>query len=261
MFNVISTMDFAACLCSVAAVILIVGGWSNNRLPNVFKLTLFGLIILTLFHDFTNVLQWSGIAYVLEVEYYVEILVPVLWFLAFYSFSQDVATHKLQQAMERYKTLFETAGEAIVIVDISDSEGARFIDCNSATLRMLGYRNKKDILRKSPEDFSPKIQADGMSSHDKIVELTSKALENIQQSFEWKHMRSDGTLFDAEVNLSRIELDDKYYVLATMRDITGRKNNPADEEHSDTGRIAYPQESSCYREDGLRYDRKRYHDQ
>ena len=51
------------------------------------------------------------------------------------------------------------------------------------------------------------------------------ALSVQQISFEWKHPRADGTLFDAYVNLKRIDISNEPHLIATVRDITEIKRN------------------------------------
>lgn len=222
MFNTISIMDLASSFCAIIALIVLIAGW-RGRFTNPIKYTIAGLFVLTLFHDFTNFLEWGGIANIFGAEYYIEILVPVLWFLVVYFFSQDTTTHRLLEAMNRYKTLFAAAGEAIFIVDVTNPIGPKFVDCNNATLRVFGCDTKEDVIGKSPQDFSPPVQPGGISSKQRVAEVGRRAFEGEKLTFEWKHMRLDGTIFDAEVRLNRIELDNNFYVLAMVHDITDRK--------------------------------------
>ena len=226
MFNVITAIDFVSCLCAIAALLVLIRGW-DKKFTRPIKTSIAALILLMLFHDINNFFEWAGIQTILKhvenVEYYIEILVPVMWFLVLYFFLQEIMTHKLNEAMTRYKTLFEAAGESLMMLEFSGSGVPSFLDCNSATLKMFGFRSKEDLFGKNPEDFSPAIQANGISSHQCMKELTKKALEGEPLLFEWQHLRVDGKPFDAEVSLNRIELEDKPYLLAIVRDITGRK--------------------------------------
>ena len=49
------------------------------------------------------------------------------------------------------------------------------------------------------------------------------AFSGLPQFFEWKHCKYDGTTFDAEVSLSRIDLGGEYHLLAIVRDISEKK--------------------------------------
>jgi PAS domain S-box-containing protein len=123
----------------------------------------------------------------------------------------------IHEAEKRYRTLFESANDAIFIM----SED-RFIECNHMTLNMFGCDSKDDIFGHRPWEFSPIEQPDGRASIEKAQELINTAFEGTPQHFYWKHVHKDGTPFDAEVTLNRIELGDQPYLQALVRDITKR---------------------------------------
>lgn len=129
------------------------------------------------------------------------------------------ALASLKQSELKFKTLFESANDAIFLMkeDV-------FIDCNEKTLLMFNA-SKKDVIGKQPYLLSPDFQPDGRTSKSKTKEKLSLALNGIPQFFEWRHIRLDGTQFDAEVNLNRVEFQNEVYLQAIVRDITERKKS------------------------------------
>jgi diguanylate cyclase (GGDEF)-like protein/PAS domain S-box-containing protein len=130
---------------------------------------------------------------------------------------RKTAEAALQQSEAKYKALFESANDAILIIT-----GETFSDCNlrAETLFRCG---RNDIVGRAPLDFSPPRQPDGRLSGEKAAERMQAAVSGLSQIFEWTHVRPDGTTFLAEVSLNRGLTPEAGHLQAIIRDITERK--------------------------------------
>jgi len=135
---------------------------------------------------------------------------------------RDITVRKTTEAAAqlteaRFKTLFETANDAIMIMN-----GGVFSDCNLRT-ETLFRCGKNDIIGHSPLDLSPPKQPDGRISSEMAAEKIQAAMSGIPQVFEWVLLRHDGTTFDAEVSMNRGMGFETEYLQAIVHDITERK--------------------------------------
>ncbi len=134
----------------------------------------------------------------------------------------DSNTPDLQQedltASDAYHVLFERSADANLII-----EGETFIDCNQATVEMLKYSTKEELLRTHPSELSPPRQPDGRKSYEKANEMIAIAIAEGSHRFEWTHRRADGDVFPVEVLLTSITIHNRQSVHVVWRDITERK--------------------------------------
>jgi diguanylate cyclase (GGDEF)-like protein/PAS domain S-box-containing protein len=139
----------------------------------------------------------------------------------FVSIKQDITERKraeemLQNNENKYRALFEDSADANWLMD---EKG--FLDCNASALKMFGYSAGTKIMH--PADISPLKQADGTSSRTASERKIAAAFLNGQERFEWLHQRRNGNVFPAEVCLTALALSGEPRLLATVRDITERK--------------------------------------
>ncbi len=130
---------------------------------------------------------------------------------------RKLAHDRLTESEIRYRTLFDSASSAILIV-----KDGRFIDCNQKALSVFGC-TRDQIIGKAADRFASPARTGGTRGGQVMEDWTTAALSGSTQPYEAKALRYDGTPFDAEVSLSRIELEGEYLLQAIVQDITSRK--------------------------------------
>ncbi|PXF58743.1 MAG: hypothetical protein C4B58_05465 [Deltaproteobacteria bacterium] len=139
-------------------------------------------------------------------------------------------TIALADSEKRFRTLYETTGDAIMMLD---EKG--FLACNPKTLSIFGVATVEEFCSRHPADLSSARQPDGTDSMTAARERIETAMTEKSNRFEWIHKRQDtGEDFPAEVLLSAMELNGRQVLQATVRDITDRKR--AEEEHLEINR-------------------------
>ena len=130
--------------------------------------------------------------------------------------SDKNTTQALRKNAIKFRTIFESANDGILILD-----GATIVDCNQQILQMFEC-DRDEIIGLSPSDWSPLLQAEGIMSTDKMREKLTAVQQGQAESFEWIHLRKDGSVLNAEISLYCIGPIPNNQLIAILRDITDR---------------------------------------
>jgi PAS domain S-box-containing protein len=95
----------------------------------------------------------------------------------------------------------------------------KIIECNNKALTMFSG-TRESLIGKTPFDLSPENQPDGISSEKKVKELLNTVFKEGVIDFELWHKKLNGELFLAKISASSFKSNGKYYVAATLQDIT-----------------------------------------
>jgi PAS domain S-box-containing protein len=131
---------------------------------------------------------------------------------------RKMSEEALKESEERFKKIFEDSSNPIILL-----KDGKFIQYNKASLTILGYNTREDLIGKTPSELSPEFQPDGQTSSVKAVSMINEAISTGNNFFEWVHKRKDGTNFFVEVALSPIVLHGEELIHVTWRDLTQRK--------------------------------------
>ena len=124
----------------------------------------------------------------------------------------------LSQSERRYRTLFERAGDAIMILDLEGENAGRIVDANQVAAETHGYE-LSELLTLNIRDL------DTPESARRIPERTRRILNGEWLREESTHRRKDGSVFPIEISAAMVEIENHKYVLAIDRDITERSRN------------------------------------
>jgi len=165
-----------------------------------------------------------------EFEYHLEIGGATKWYSAKLSpvimdgrFSGSIAVcrnitehikadDRVRESEERYRTLFESAAEGILIADI---ETKKFLHANPAICTMLGYSNEE--LRKiGVPDIHPKDQLEEIISKFEAYTRGEKQLTTVPC------LKKDGSIIYTDINAARAVIDGRSCNIGFFTDVTER---------------------------------------
>jgi PAS domain S-box-containing protein len=139
--------------------------------------------------------------------------------LNYIAIKQDITTRKqaekaLQASEVRYRRLFESAKDGILILDMDTGQ---IVDVNPFLVEMLGYPREEILLKKLWEIGAFK---DILASREAFQELQSKGFVR----YEDKPLQAkDGRRIDVEFVSNVYRVEDRKVIQCNVRDITERK--------------------------------------
>lgn len=126
------------------------------------------------------------------------------------------ATVALRQSEEKYRTIFDNAGDLILIC----GERSRILAANPLACKRLGYTRSELISLTADTINSPE---EAPCVQDRITRLMKRG----HLSYETVYRHKDGSLIPVEVNARRITWEGQPAMMSICRDISERKRSEA----------------------------------
>jgi PAS domain S-box-containing protein len=127
-------------------------------------------------------------------------------------------TESLAASDERYRMLFKNSIDGIILLRDGVIE-----DANDAMLQMMGHEQVDDIRGRRINDF---VDPDSLPMIQERLRSRARG-ETVSPQLDFQFIHADGTPRHFESTTSRIRFGDGHYTLATIRDVTGRKQAEA----------------------------------
>jgi len=124
---------------------------------------------------------------------------------------------KTMESERRYRTLFESAGDAIFIIDAEGDKVGDIVDANPAAAEMHGYSLEEIYTLNLIKDLDAPTAS--QAAPDRVHSILNGEWINA----EIDHVKKDGTIFTVEISAGLLEYMGHKYILAIDRDISGRK--------------------------------------
>jgi PAS domain S-box-containing protein len=124
---------------------------------------------------------------------------------------------ELEESEKRYRTLFESAGDAIFIVEAEGENPGKIVDANPAAAAMHGYTLDELLQLNLVKDL------DAPDAAREAPERIQRILKGEWIQAEINHLKKDGTVFPVEIMAGPLTYMGRKYILAVDRDISDRK--------------------------------------
>jgi len=139
--------------------------------------------------------------------------------IEYQSVGRDITERKrveeaLKESEERYRALFEGAGEGILVAGIQTK---KIVRANPAICMMMGYSNE-ELISMGLEDIYPTKDLSRLTD-----EFMALARGEKTRATDIPCLRKDGTIIYADVVSSQVTIDGKMCNLGHFTDVTGRK--------------------------------------
>ena len=126
------------------------------------------------------------------------------------------AEETLRESEERYRIVFERAGDYVLMLDVEQGDIPVIMDANETALATHGYE-RDEIIGKPISLFDKEMTPEVLLERKRLIDANGSGV------FTARHFRKDGTVFDVEVSIQLVQIGNKHVLLSIERDITERK--------------------------------------
>jgi PAS domain S-box-containing protein len=132
--------------------------------------------------------------------------------------AEDITERKkseelLVESEQRYRSLFEESNDAIFLIDLTNGS---YKDCNRLAEKLTGYTHEEILTMRIGSLLPPQRKSEAASNVEFI--LSHNVLRNETEIFT-----KDGEIVPVEFNSSKVEINQKQYILSMLHDISDRK--------------------------------------
>jgi PAS domain S-box-containing protein len=115
----------------------------------------------------------------------------------------------------QFQQLFDSSLASILMI-----KNGRVAACNQMATKVFRTSEECTLKGLALSQFSPAHQPDGTKSEDALAHHSERLREHPATAFRWVFKRLDGSPFEADVCLSRIQVADDTITLAIVHDIS-----------------------------------------
>jgi PAS domain S-box-containing protein len=226
---------YEAVLCYIYGSV-IYSGWRSMRSGSGrgFRLILMGTVMLIIaVYDITVFNMRLPLPFLGETS-----LIALIAMAGFYISDEvmmkasltEKVTHNQRELAEAQNTLLQRETytrllftDSYIPIIVLDPVTGLYIDCNMAAVKIYGCGSRDEVIGRSPLAFSHTVQYDGRPSGAAVSEKITAALTYRNITFDWKHRRPDGSLWDGVVRLMLFTLGDRSLLQFSLEDVTQKR--------------------------------------
>ena len=124
-------------------------------------------------------------------------------------------SRRIETIQRRYRILFESAGDAIFILEAEGENAGKIVSANKAAADMHGY-TIEELLTMNIRDL------DVAEDPTRITDRIRRMMDGAWIKDLVRHYKKDGTIFPIEISAGLMEYNGQKFILAFDRDITER---------------------------------------
>lgn len=137
--------------------------------------------------------------------------------------AREQAEQTLRESEERFRTVFQTTPNAVLLAKLSDG---RVVDCNESVAAISGFP-REEIIGKNSQEIG--IWDDPHDRQRMYEQLQEKGFVN---DMEYVYRRKDGSTGHALLSARKVNLRSEPHLLIVSRDISALKQAEQEREHA-----------------------------